>query len=183
MRLPSFRSLTLVPVLGSVLLATACSASGGGTLTAESSSNPCTVSASGTGAVGRPDITFGFHATSELTSGDLVSTFDGTFADACAEVRFLGQGNLKTVSAPPELANATGCLGGLPNYTSGIPTKPGTGHFLLLVCSFGKPSAAGPNVGGDFVEIAVVDGPFADGVTTPYSVIGTVQHGNLVVTQ
>src|ERR671937_2611675 len=100
MRLPSFRSLVVFPVLGSVLLATGCSASGGGSLTPDATSTPCSASTPATGApTQRPDITFGFNATS--STADLLTTFSGTFTDTCAGVRLTGSGKLNPVPAPP----------------------------------------------------------------------------------
>jgi hypothetical protein len=156
-----------------VLLATGCSANGGGTLSPLAPTAACADRTSASGAATqRPQITFGFYATSTVAQPDVLATFDGTFMDGCAGVTLHGVGGLEARPAPPEAPAGHGlCAAGTVPYDS---TAPGS-TFDLIVCAAGTLS---PLVDGDFVEINVNSGPYAG-----YSVIGVVQHGSLVVKQ
>jgi hypothetical protein len=182
--MPSFRSLVVFPVLGSVLLATGCSATGGGAFTPDAFSTPCSASTQTAGAATRrPDVSFGFIAT---TTGDLLTTFNGTVVDPCAGVRLTGGGKLDPVVTPPKAPpNVGGCMGGLASYTVGNQnSKAGSGGiFLLTVCDVGNLSAivqpvTGETVNGDYVFVEVIDGPYAG-----YLASGTVTSGNILVRQ
>jgi hypothetical protein len=91
---------------------------------------------------------------------------------------------LNPAPAPPKAPSAVGgCLFGMPSYTSHDPRHPGTGTLALFVCDTGNQTGAANQLvpgtgsgGGDFLELAVIDGPFAN-----YSIIGTVQNGNILV--
>jgi hypothetical protein len=183
MRTLSFRSVVILPALASILLATACTTSGGGTL-ASSTSSPCAAGATTQG----PSTAgiFGFSATSsiDVVTGAPQFTFNGTFTDACAGVKLVSAGRLNPAPAPPEAPSAVGgCLFGMPSYTSQDPRHPGTGTLALFVCDTGNQTGAANQLvpgtgsgGGDFLELAVIDGPFAK-----YSISSTLQNGNIVV--
>ena len=170
MRLPSFRSLRLFPVLGSVLLATACSASGGGTLIPLAPTGSCSAGASANAAATRqPQITLGFRASSPLTQPDQLVTFDGTFQDRCAGVTLSGAGTLHQRPAPPAgPASDAPCLVGTLPYGS----NQASGTFDLIVCDLGTLVS----LDGDFLEIDVQSGPYAG-----YSVQGIIEQGNLIL--
>jgi hypothetical protein len=179
MRKPSFRSLVLFPILGSVILATGCSASGGGTIAPDASSTPC--SANGPAAAKRPDITFGFQSATTL---DLLTTFNGTFTDSCTGIRLTGSGKLNPVPAPREApAGVGGCMGGIAFASSGNPNKTANvDTFVLTACDLGKQATGtlptGDTITGDYLMIQVIDGPHAG-----YFASGTVDKGNIVVLQ
>ena len=169
---PSIRSLVVFPVLATVLLATGCSASGGGTISPLTSA-PCAPGAMTTRLSSTP--TFGFRATLDPTT--LVSTFSGNFTDTCAGVTLTGTGRLQPAPAPPDAPPTIGgCLAGLPSYTSLDPRKKGSGTFELIACDTGLQASPGQSTDGDLVEIAVFDGPYAG-----YGFSGVIQHGNIVV--
>jgi hypothetical protein len=178
MRRPSFRYVVMFPALASVLLATACSASGGGKLAPYVWAS-CTPGRTTSGPSTLP--IFGFHATATFSQA-WVSSFDGNFTDACSQVAFTGSGKLNPVPVPPEMPQyAGGCMGGMPSYTSKDSRHQGTGTFLLITCDLNSrlaPTGGGALAGssGDYMMINVLSGPYMG-----YSVVGTVQDGNILV--
>jgi hypothetical protein len=162
-----------------VILATGCSASGGGTFTRDASSTPC--SASGPAGAKRPDITFGFHAATAL---DILTTFDGTFNDPCTGLRLTGNGQLNPVPAPSGAPTGVGgCMGGLAVATSGNPNNEANADaFVLIACDVRDQSTVvgplGDVLTGDYLSIQVIAGPHIG-----YTASGTVKNGNILVKQ
>src|SRR5437868_293874 len=120
----SMKSLITLPAMASVLLLTACQASGGGTLP---SAGTCSVGAQ-TGA------TFGFNAFQSVNSSDI--TFAGNLTDRCAGVMLKSSGKMTPIAPPEFVQTATppsappdpqfnACLGGTATYDSINPAKPG----------------------------------------------------------
>jgi hypothetical protein len=144
----SMKSLIALPAMASVLLLTACQASGGGTLP---SAGSCSVGAQ-TGA------TFGFNAFQVPNSNDI--TFAGNLTDRCAGVMLKSSGKMTPIAPPdfardymPGGAQFNVCLIGTATYDSVNPSKPGSGTMNLVVCD-GNSLGATPS-GGDLVMISM----------------------------
>ena len=175
----------VLPALLSVLLLTACQATGGGTAgcgtwesAAPVSSVPggaaagMSVKANAPGAGGRTTFGFVFDQTT--------STFSGSYQDTCAGVALRGTGVLRA-DAPGQSPASLPCAGTI--FGSPLayeaqnpkiardPAAPSGGTLNLWVCDFGT-----PGTGNDLFFLQVLDGPYAG-----YTNTGTLQAGNIQV--